>query len=224
MALCSYSVAWLPLAVAAGLDGFDEQVVSLAGAGAQQEKALEARRRLLEHSPTGKLPSLYDPEADVTVYDSVAICEYINELFPDAQLLPTERAARAVCRSVCAEMHAGFMPLRKHMPMNVRLRAPEQGAKALQEPGVKEDIDRICDLFENCRAQYGADGPFLFGRFSLADCMYAPVAMRFITYQPPLTPVAEEYVRTICAMNEIRDWIASAEQEEWVLSQYEFKK
>ncbi|TPW16668.1 MAG: glutathione S-transferase [Halothiobacillaceae bacterium] len=155
--------------------------------------------------PAGKVPVLCD--GDLTVWDTLAICEYLAESFPDQQLWPSDRTARAVARAVSAEMHSSFADLRHNMNMNCRKSLPGLG----RAPGVQEDIDRITALWHDCRTRFGAGGEMLFGRFSIADAMYAPVATRFTTYGVPLDPLC----------NAMQQWIAEAHAETEVIEQYE---
>jgi len=168
----------------------------------------QSRTRILEYSPSGKVPVLSD--GDVTVWESLAICEYLADRFPDKQLWPADLKARAFARAVACEMHAGFTELRSHMSFNARRYFPGQG----RTPAVQKDIDRICTIWNDCRARYGAGGPFLFGRFSVADAMYAPVALRFNTYVVELDPVSARYVAAIEALKPIQEWLAAANAEE----------
>jgi glutathione S-transferase len=162
----------------------------------------DTKARILAHSPSGKVPCLID--AGLVVWDSLAICEYLAELVPD--LWPEDRNARAVARAVSAEMHAGFQALRSQCPMDVCLEAPMAEIAA----EVQADIDRIDALWCECRARFGAGGPFLFGRFSVADAMYAPVVTRFATYGLPLSPAAAAYAQAVRALPAMRDWVAEA--------------
>lgn len=166
-----------------------------------------SRVHILEYSPSGKVPILND--GDVTVWESLAVCEYIADRFPDKQLWPADYKARALARAVATEMHAGFTELRSHMLFNARRYFPDKG----RSPAVQKDIDRISSIWNDCRARFGAGGPFLFGRFSVADAMYAPVALRFITYVVELDPVSSEYVATIKRLRPIQEWIAAASAE-----------
>ncbi len=143
-----------------------------------------SRAALLDHSPAGKVPVL--KHGGRVVWDSLAIIEYLAEQRPAAGLWPAEADARALARSIAAEMHAGFAPLRNHMPMNLRKSLPGKG----RGPGVADDIARISAIWADCRRRFGAEGPFLFGRASAADAMYAPVATRFRTYGVELDPVS----------------------------------
>lgn len=162
-------------------------------------------------SEAGKVPVLR--HGDLTVWDSLAIGEYLAELYPAAGLWPSGRPSRALARSVVCEMHDGFTALRREMPMDLGRSYP----KTPSEP-VAADIARICRIWEICRRQpSAADGPFLFGDFTLADAFYAPVASRFITYNVTLSPIARSYVETIMAMPEMRAWYAAAAEEPWVI-------
>lgn len=174
------------------------------------------RERILVYSPSGKVPVLI--HGRLAVWESLAICEYLAERFPDHGLWPADSAARALARAVSAEMHAGFAALRQHMPMNSRRRYPGQG----RAPGVKEDIDRILQIWQTCRTRYGENGDFLFGTFSIADAMFAPVALRFVTYGVTLNPLAGDYVAALLALPSMRQWLADSAAEVDVLEQYEF--
>ncbi len=175
----------------------------------------DSAQRLGEHSPSGRVPVL--KAGDLAIWDSLAICEYLAEQFPQHQLWPGDIAARAVARSVSAEMHSGFSALRENMTHNCRKLYPGQG----RGPGVQEDIDRICAIWRDCRARFGADGEFLFGRFSIADAMYAPVVNRFVTYRVDVDPVSAAYMRAIQALPALQQWIADAHAEKEVIARYE---
>jgi glutathione S-transferase len=170
----------------------------------------DTRAKALSYAPTGKVPVL--KHGNVTVWDSLAICEYLAETFPKAGLWPSSKAARATARSVSAEMHAGFAPLRTAMPMDVKARHPTPPMKAELEA----DIARIKQLWNQCRRDYGAKargaarGPFLFGKFTIADAMYAPVATRFTTYGVALDDVSAAYVKAIYDLPAMQEWIATA--------------
>ena len=172
---------------------------------------------ILQHSPSGRVPAL--KHGELTVWDSLAIGEYDAELAPEAKLWPDDRAARAVARSVASEMHTGFAALRQHMPMNVRSSFPEEGRK----PGVQEDIDRIRALWRKCLTTYGGkDGPFLFGRFTIADAMFAPVVSRFRTYAVDLGEEEQAYVDAVWAFEPMVEWAAAAKNEPMVIDSAEF--
>lgn len=167
----------------------------------------DTRARILEHSPGGKVPVLHD--GDVTVWDSLAILEYLAERFPEAGLWPGAPQARAVARAVSAEMHAGFTALRQGLPMNCRRREP----LAITDETLRADIARIDAMWTDCRRRFGAHGPFLFGSFTNADAMYAPVVTRFASYQVAVSETAQAYMDTILEMPEMRAWYADAEAE-----------
>lgn len=162
--------------------------------------------RIREQSPAGKVPVLKD--GALVVWDSLAICEYLAEKFPEARLWPETAATRAQARAVAAEMHAGFAALRQALPMDIRRREPRQASGA-----VAADIARVREIWNSCRAAHGSGGPWLFGRYSIADAFYAPVATRFRTYGVPLDPVSEAYVEATMARDAMREWIAAAEAE-----------
>lgn len=168
-----------------------------------------------KHSPSGRIPALKDGAR--TVWDSLAIMEYLAEQFPEKNLWPQDADARAVARSVSAEMHSGFANLRTHMTMNCRGRFPGKGMTA----EVDQDIQRIQTIWHECRNRFGNGGPFLFGQFSIADAMYAPVTFRFVTYAVPLSPVAEAYVRTMQNLPAMQEWLAAAQAEPEVIARYE---
>jgi glutathione S-transferase len=174
-----------------------------------------SRQALLAHSPAGKVPVL--KHGGRTVWDSLAILEYLAETAPEARLWPDEPGARALARSISAEMHAGFAALRTHMPMNLRKSLPGRGRAA----GVADDIARITAIWQDCRARHGGAGPFLFGRFTAADAMYAPVATRFTTYAVELDPVSQAYVAAIQGLPAFRAWQAAAVEEPWVIAEDE---
>jgi glutathione S-transferase len=155
-------------------------------------------------SPTGQVPVLWiDREP---VWDSLAICEAIAELFPQKLLWPSDATARRFARSISAEMHSGFRDLRKHMPMNIRGAHPGKG----RNPAVDKDIARIVSIWESCRARFGAGGELLFGSFTCADAMFAPVATRFETYAVELPPVARRYADALIGLPSVQRWRAGA--------------
>lgn len=168
----------------------------------------DSKARILEHSPTGKVPLLHTEEGPV--WDSLAIGEYLAESFPEAYLWPRGEYARAVARSVCAEMHSGFTALRTHMPMDLK----RDQALAEIPDEVQADIRRICELWAECRANFGQDGPFLFGHASLADAFFAPVAARLRGYRVDLPAVAAAYVATIYHWPAFQRWYQAAQEEQ----------
>lgn len=160
----------------------------------------DTRERLLKHSPTGKVPLL--KTARGTVADSLAIAEYLAEQFPSEQLWPTDIAARAQARSACAQMHSGFFAMRNHMPFNLSHDAPLNPVP----PEVKVDVERMLALWAECRAATTEAGPFLFGRVSLADAFFAPIAVRLRTYQVKLPAEDEAYVETVYQWPAFKAW------------------
>ena len=187
---------WL-LCKMAGLD-FEEQVA------AADDPSTRAELLLL--SPSFLVPSLTN--GSVKVWDTLAIAEYLNELFPDAGLLPQDTAARARCRAVSGEMHSGFLNLRSALPMNIKGHYPAFKVWA----GAQADIDRIVTIWRDSLA--ASKGPYLFGATPcLADAMYAPVCTRFLTYSVKLDPVCAAYCKAIMAMPLMDEWIEAARNE-----------
>lgn len=160
-----------------------------------------------QYSPVGQVPVLLVDGAPV--WDSLAICEAVAEMFPDQRLWPAAARARAVARSACAEMHAGFRSLRSAMPMNIRAALPGKG----MSPAVERDIQRIAALWSDCRSRYGSGGELLFGHFTVADAYFAPVAMRFITYAVSLPAAARDYVEAVRKLPAVAEWMAAAKRE-----------
>jgi glutathione S-transferase len=167
-------------------------------------------------SPSRRVPALH--HEGVVVWDSLAICEYVNEVFLHGRGWPEARAARATARAVVAEMHSGFAALRGECPMNVRRRLPS--ALALSDAAAR-DVARVTELWRDCRARFGQGGPFLFGAFSIADAFYAPVATRLRTYAQPLGTVEAAYVEAIYGLPAMQQWIADAQREPERLEKYE---
>lgn len=155
---------------------------------------------IAKHSPTGKVPVLED--GALKIWESNAICEHLAERFPEAQLWPADAAARAVARSVVSEMHAGFTALRSEMPCNVTLRTTKAPSEAVQK-----DVARLTSIFRTLRAEHAGEGPYLFGRWSIADAFFTPVATRFRTYGVALgDDTAEAYCATLLADAAFRAW------------------
>jgi len=167
------------------------------------------------YSPTGKVPVLVD--GAVTVWDSLAICEYLAENHPDRKLWPTATAARAMARAISAEMHSGFPDLRSEMPMNTRRQMPGKTHCS----GVAGDIARIVSIWNDARSRFGNSGPFLFGEFSIADAMYAPVVSRFKSYSVALDGPAARYAETILGLPALHTWNTEAQSETEVIPGYE---
>lgn len=164
----------------------------------------------------GKVPVLWD--GDIAVWESLAIIDYLDErtggergFWPDAM------AARALARSMAAEMHAGFVPLRQNHSMNLRRTYPP----APLLPEVAADVARVCALWSDARTRFGGDGDYLFGRWSAADIMFAPVVTRLRTYAMPLPPAADAYCDAVMAHPHMAEWIAAAREEPWVIDRFE---
>ena len=168
--------------------------------------------QILRHSPSGRVPTLLVGE--LAVWDSLAILEFLAEVHPQAELWPPSREARAFARSAAAEMHSGFAALREHCPMDLLARLP---MAAVPDP-VTAEVRRIVALWRECRRRHGSSGPFLFGTFSAADAMYAPVASRFRTYFPDLAPYGDDgtaraYVDAVFALPAMAEWEQGARRE-----------
>ena len=174
------------------------------------------RPSILRRSPSGRVPALRHGER--LIWDSLAIGEYLAELFPAAKLWPEAPEARATARAVSCEMHAGFAALRSHLPMNLRSSFPNRGVT----PEAQADIDRIAALWRDCRRRFGADGEFLFGRFTIADAMYAPVVSRFRTYAVELEPETQRYGEAVWALPALQEWAAAARAEPMIIERWEF--
>jgi glutathione S-transferase len=187
---------------------FDEELIPLSEAN--------TRSTILRYSPSGRVPAL--TSGGLTVWDSLAICEYLAESFPAAQLWPADLAARAVARAVSAEMHSGFAALRNHLPMNMRSSFPNRGVT----PEVQADINRITAIWRDCRKRFGAGGPFLFGGFTNADAMYAPVVSRFRTYKVELEEEAQAYADAVWTLPALQEWLTAAKNEPMIIESAEF--
>ena len=186
---------------------FGETVISL--------DAPDFKTRVTALGGSGRVPVLID--GDVRVWESLAILEYLAEKFSTAGLWPEDIAARTHARTVASEMHAGFVSLRRHLPMNVmrpvKFRALDAGAA--------KDVARIDAIWSECRAKYGADGAFLFGQFGAADAMFAPVVWRFHTYAVEVSATARAYMRAVMALPAWNEWHDAARRESWVLPEDE---
>lgn len=183
---------------------FDEILVPL--------RQPDSKATLLRYSPGGQVPALI--HGDLTIWESLAICEYLADLCPEARLWPEDRTARAVARAVACEMHAGYVDLRRTLSMDVKERHPDTP----HTPECEANIARILALWQDCRQRFGQGGPFLFGAFSNADAMFAPVCTRFVTYDVPLPVDAQAYVNAMYALPALQDWIAAAGKEEYVFN------
>jgi glutathione S-transferase len=168
----------------------------------------DSKAQILRYSPSGRVPCLID--GALAVWDSMAICEYVNERYAGGGLWPRDVEHRARARSIAAEMHSGFAALRTHMSMDIRGRYPERGAAAAARPDVSADIARIQSIWTDCLA---SGGPFLFGAFSIADAFYAPVATRFRTYAVALPARLAAYSDAVFALPAMQEWVAAAAAE-----------
>lgn len=173
------------------------------------------KRRILGFTRSGKVPALID--GDITVWDSLSIIEYAAERFPEARLWPDDRASRAHARSICAEMHSGFAALRNECGMN--LHRPV-GAKSLSD-SARADIARVQQIWSECRERYGKAGPYLFGGFSGADAMYAPVVHRLRTYAIEVTPIVGDYMEAMRALQAFAQWTSGGLAETLVIEKFE---
>lgn len=186
-----------------GLD-FDEILVPLDQA--------DTRERITRHSPSGKVPCLLID--DLSVWDTLAIMETLAERYPEAGVWPVDPDARAVARSVSAEMHSGFPALRSACPMNLRKRF---AFRDWGGPAGAADVARIQAIWADCRSRFGAGGPFLFGAFSAADAMYAPVVTRLDRYGWEVTPETRAYMDAVLALPSFQRWAAQGVEEPWIL-------
>ena len=175
----------------------------------------DTRKRILAHAPNGKCPSLHD--GPISVWESIAIVDYVAEKYPDKPIWPKTKAARALARSLSAEMHAGFQALRNHCPTNFR--RPVKKRELTSE--VEADVARIEAAWSGARKDFGKAGPFLFGRFSAADAMFAPVVNRFHVYDVPVKRATRDYMDAIMELPAWKAWINDAEAEPWRIERYE---
>ena len=176
----------------------------------------ERRREGDEFAPSmGKVPVLWDGEC--VVWDSLAIIEFLSDRVGREKFWPEDESARGMARSMAAEMHSSFANLRRHLPMNVRRSYPP----AELSEAVRDDIDRILQLWAQARARFGGTGEFLFGNWCAADIMFAPVVARFITYGVAVPPFAGLYMKSVLSHPDVSDWIDKAQDEPWVIDQYE---
>ena len=193
----SWSLRGYLLAKLSGLDFAEERV---------SPDDPRAKEELLMRTSSILVPCLL--HGDVTVWDTLAIAEYLNELFPEAQMLPTDKVARARCRSISGEMHSGFAALRSSLPMNLRFRKPGFTVWS----SAQADIDRITTIWTECLTTW--KGPFLFGRRpTIADAMYAPVVTRFLSYDVTVGPICQDYCDTIMKWGPMKEWIADSREE-----------
>jgi glutathione S-transferase len=186
---------------------FDEEVISL--------DRTDFKARVGAFSGNGKVPVLLD--GAICVWESLAILEYLAEKFTAAKLWPQSPAARAHARAIAAEMHAGFSPLRRHLPMNMRRPVMRRAL----DPPVQTNVQRIEAIWTDCRTRFGAGGPFLFGAFGAADAMYAPVVSRFHTYDVQVGETCRAYMAAVTALPAWNEWCKAARAETWVLAEDE---
>jgi glutathione S-transferase len=173
------------------------------------------KRRILDFTPSGKVPALID--GDITIWDSLAIIEYVAERFPQSRIWPEDRARRAHARSISAEMHSGFAALRNECGMNLHrpVRAVALSADA------RADVARVEQIWIDCRERYGKFGPFLFGAFGGADAMFAPVVHRFRSFAIAVAPEAQAYMDTMMALQAFQQWTSAALAETLIIDKFE---
>ncbi len=182
---------------------FEEEVIPLYEPGSAE--------RMAAYSPSGKVPVLIDGE--MVIWESLAILDHIAERFPKAKLWPADPKARAHARSIASEMHAGFLPLRKLCPMNMR----RESRKLDLTDEVAANVRRIEQIWTECRQRFGEGGPFLFGDFGAADAMYAPIVSRFASYAIGVGAAAEEYMTSVMALPAWHEWRNAGIAETWVM-------
>ena len=190
-----------------GLD-FEEIMVPLFQGNFKEE--------LFKHSASGKVPVL--KTGDFEIWDSLAICEFLNDTYPDAKLWPEGSQAKAMARAVSCEMHSGFFTIRNDISMNMR--RDIQGF--VPSDACQVEIDRVQEIWTTCRTEFGAEGPFLFGRFSIADAMFAPIVSRFTSYNIPMEGVVKDYAETVLDLPMMQEWTEAAKKEEWVIDRAEY--
>jgi glutathione S-transferase len=189
-----------------GLD-FEEILIPMVMPGTKAE--------MLKYAPTGLVPVLID--GDATLFETIAILEHLNDRFPDARLWPKDIAVRAHARSIAAEMHGGFAALRRDCPMNIR----RPVKKHIVSPEAAQHAERIDALWSDARARYGKGGPFLFGHFTNADAMYAPVINRFHVYDVPRSKISQAYMNTMMELPAWQEWDRASRTESWVIESSE---
>ena len=177
-----------------------------------------SKKEMLRHAGSGKVPIL--KHGALSIWDSLAICEYLAESFPAARLWPESVAERATARSISAEMHSGFTTIRSTMPFNCRAR----DRHVMRTPDVDAEVKRVEEIWNGCRARHQTQGPWLFGRFTIADAMFVPVALRFVTYGVELAGPARDYMDTVETHPPVQEWIASAREEREVIESSEVGK
>lgn len=167
----------------------------------------ETKAEILRYNKAGKVPVLHD--GDLVVWDSLAILEYISEKYLNGRGWPEDPSMRAEARSCCAEMHSGFFTLREDMPMNCRA----TGRRVMITENLKKDVMRVDEIWSSLRGKYGDKGPWLFGSFTIADCMFAPVVFRFKTYGVAVSEESRLYMETLLSEQRVKEWLRAGEQE-----------
>lgn len=175
----------------------------------------EFAEEIAAYSPAGRVPILVDGER--TIWDSAAILSYLAERYPDLPWWPGDLEARTLARCVSAEMHSGFFGLREYMPMNCKARFPGKGLT----PESEKDIARVRQIWSGCRETYGSKGDFLFGGFSIADAMYAPVVLRFVTYGVDVNAVERAYMDAVLALPAMQEWVQAGLAETEAMPHYD---
>lgn len=175
----------------------------------------ETKAEILKHNKAGKVPALHD--GDLMVWDSIAICEYISEKYLANKGWPEDLESRAIARACTAEMHSGFFSIREMLPMNCRA----NGRNVAATPELEVEIKRVDTLWAELRRRYGKDGEYLFGRLTIADCMFAPVVFRFLTYGIEVSEISRRYMETVLAHPKIAQWLKEASEEEDVIESVE---
>ena len=178
-----------------------------------QLRSADTAANILAHAPSAKVPVLID--GDITVWETIAILEYLAEKFPQHAIWPKDMKARTLARVLAAEMHAGFQPLRQACPMDVTKRFAARG----RSPEVAANVARFSGLVKDSRCRFGSNGPFLFGAFSAADGMYAPVCTRMRTWSIALDAATQAYVDAVLAHPAVKEWYAAAAAEPWRLGE-----
>lgn len=177
----------------------------------------EGKAQLFQYHDAGKVPLLIDSETKQTVWDSMAIFETLAENHPDKTLWPSDKLARTHARCIANEMHSSFNEVRNQLPMNCRA---DKIFSPINEP-LQKDIDRVCNIWRKCREQFANKGEFLFGEFSIADAMFAPVVLRFNSYHIPVGNIEKAYMQTILNLPAIKEWMTAGQQDTTIVESYE---
>jgi glutathione S-transferase len=175
----------------------------------------EGKEQLRQYSNAAKVPVLI--ASGLTIWDSLAIAEYLAEQHPDKTLWPITDDSRAIARSVTSEMHSGFTAIRSALPMNCRVKTNYNTIT----PEIQKDIDRICQLWRDCRSYFGEQGRFLFGKFSIADAFFAPIVLRFNSYGIKVGDIEKDYMDTMLSIPALQEWISAGKEETAIVESYE---